>query len=99
MTIDWSKPVETMNDDLITRLRAVHSRCCDEAAVALEAQAKRIVGLEAEVDAAEVYAKKLYRERDEARKAVKRLAGALVNMMAASEVMHDPIVKRLVEGE
>jgi hypothetical protein len=48
------------------------------------------------------------KERDEARDAVKLLAGALVNMMsnsdrtnkmAASEVMRDPIVRRIVEGE
>jgi hypothetical protein len=50
---------------------------------------------------------KMYRERDEARAAVKRLAGALVNMLddcdrmdkiATSEVMADPVVRRIVEG-
>ena len=49
----------------------------------------------------------LMAERDEARGAVKRLAGALDGMLAghrecdvtAIESLHDPIVKRIVEGE
>jgi len=39
-----------MDDGLITRLRAVHSRCCDEAAVALEVLTKHNAELEAECE-------------------------------------------------
>ncbi len=87
--------------DLIKRLRSndrdVMCKACRPAADALEVQAKRIAELEV--------------ERDEARDAVKRLAGALEELAndaeyamrsndeaIARDALSDPVVKRIVEG-
>lgn len=127
-----------MTDDLIKRLRGHYGSDGDEAANALEAQAKRIAELEAYADPEALHIAylagahdwkkraekaealeqarllgmgaerelRLMAERDEARAAVKRLTGALVNMLddgdrmnkiAASEAMADPVVRRIVE--
>jgi hypothetical protein len=93
--------------DRIAELEASNRDCVDTVA---EWGAKA-GALQAEVDAAEVYTKKLYRERDEAREAVKRLAGALEELATdaeyamrsndeaiARDALSDPIVKRIVEG-
>ena len=91
---------------LLDRIKELESanRACVDAVAEWGAKAG---ALQAEVDTAEVYAKKLYRERDEAREAVRRLAGALKESMSddsieayggALQALADPVVRRIVEG-